>query len=432
MIVSYLKKFPYAIPSVIVLFFLSYFFIPLYLVKAGFSSPGFPFIVYAAGIAAAAYVYMEISAKTRHVRFLFQELHEKLNILRNENITEDKNKNSLLEKTARYSHLKDIIEKINKSLDQDTTVDSLVAIAFSSIANSRGTCFLYLFDEQSQTLILYKTKKEDRRLVIKSKEGDLFDLWVLRHLNCLWVEDAKKDFRFDLEKFQDPESRPIGSLISVPLVVGHTVVGILRLDNTQPNFYSLDDLRFLMAIADIGAVALDNNALFEKTNELAIHDGLTGLFAKGYFFDRLKEECKRGLRQNKFFSLLMIDIDYFKRYNDCFGHPAGDIVLKTISQAMTDLFKEKTALIGRFGGEEFCVALWECAKEEAVSIAESLRKNINEQRIVLRKQETNVTVSIGVASFPQDARDEAELVIKADKAMYAAKQGGRNRVIPCS
>lgn len=128
----------------------------------------------------------------------------------------------------------------------------------------------------------------------------------------------------------------------------------------------------------------------------------------------------------------MIDIDRFKLYNDRFGHPAGDIVLGAISRAIVDFLKEETALIGRFGGEEFCVILSERAKEEAVSLAERLRKNIEEQSIVLRGQETKVTVSIGVASFLQDARDEAELVIKADKAMYAAKQGGRNRVSQCS
>ncbi|MDD2703605.1 MAG: sensor domain-containing diguanylate cyclase [Candidatus Omnitrophica bacterium] len=432
MIVSHLKKNPHAIRSIILVFLLLYLFIPVYLVKIRLFPFWFPLVLYAAGITAASYIYLEVSASIRHIRFLAQNMQEKINILRNENIREDKNRNGLREKISRYNHLKDIIEKINKNFDLDSTVDNLVSIAFSSIANSRGNCFLYLFDNQERRLTLYKTKKEDKRLIIKPKAGDMFDHWVLRHMNCLWVEDAKKDFRFDPEKREDSESRPLGSLISVPLAAGHSLVGILRLDNPLPNFYSLDDLRFLMAIADIGAVALENNELFEKTKELAIHDGLTGLFAKGYFFDRLKEECKRGLRQKKIFSLLMIDIDRFKLYNDRFGHPAGDIVLGAISRAIVDFLKEETALIGRFGGEEFCVILSERAKEEAVSLAERLRKNIEEQSIVLRGQETKVTVSIGVASFLQDARDEAELVIKADKAMYAAKQGGRNRVSQCS
>ncbi len=431
MIVSLLKKIPYAVPAATTIFLLSYLCIPVYLVTNNMLPFRFLLVLYAAGAAAAAYAYMEAAARIRQVRFLAEDLQEKMNVLKDENAREEKSKNSLTEKISRYRHLKDIIEKINKSLDMDATVDALVSVAFSGIANSRGTCFLYLFDHQEQSLTLYKTKKDDKRLVIKSKAGDIFDQWVVRHLNCLWVEDAKKDFRFDADRIGNAENRPIGSLISVPLITGRTLQGILRLDNPQPDFYSLDDLRFLTAVADIGAVALDNNALFEKTKELAIHDGLTGLFAKGYFFERLKEECRRGLRQNRIFSLLMIDIDHFKLYNDRFGHPAGDIVLQTIARTMTEFFREKTALTGRFGGEEFCVILSESPKEEAAALAEGLRGHIEAQTVLLRNQETRVTVSIGVASFPQDARDEAELVIKADKAMYAAKQGGRNRIKLC-
>jgi len=205
-------------------------------------------------------------------------------------------------------------------------------------------------------------------------------------------------------------------------------MGILRLDNQLPAFYTQDDLRFLVVICDLGAVALENGELFQKTQDLAIHDGLTGLYTKIYFMERLKEECKRSLRQNSTFTLLMLDIDYFKNYNDRFGHTAGDLVLKALSATMAGYFKEFNTIISRFGGEEFCVILSHMDKKKARSIAEDLRVRIEGTKIILRRQETNITVSIGVANFSGDAKDETELLLKSDKAMYEAKQKGRNRV----
>ena len=125
----------------------------------------------------------------------------------------------------------------------------------------------------------------------------------------------------------------------------------------------------------------------------------------------------------------MLDIDHFKNYNDKFGHTAGDIVLKELSLMMTEFSRElRPLIISRFGGEEFCIVLPQMNKIVAIDLAEKLRIKIEKKKIILRKQETDVTVSIGAASFPSDARDEDELIFKADKALYLAKQKGRNRV----
>jgi diguanylate cyclase (GGDEF)-like protein len=175
-------------------------------------------------------------------------------------------------------------------------------------------------------------------------------------------------------------------------------------------------------------VALENGEFFEKTQDLAIHDGLTALFTKGYFLERLKEECKRSQRHNTNLALLMLDIDHFKDYNDKFGHTAGDIVLQKLSLEIADFFKDLNPVISRFGGEEFCVLLLRTDREQAVAIAEQLRSRIEKMRVILRRQETQITVSVGVASFPQDAGEEDELIMRADQAMYSAKQKGRNRV----
>jgi diguanylate cyclase (GGDEF)-like protein len=207
------------------------------------------------------------------------------------------------------------------------------------------------------------------------------------------------------------------------------LLGILRLDYTGPNFYSQDDLWFLVTICELGAVALENGELFQKTQDLAIHDELTSLFTKGYFLERLREEYKRSIRQDRVFSLLMLDIDYFKKYNDRFGHTAGDIVLKALSDSICEGLKDLSPIVSRFGGEEFCVILPGLDKKGAYKIAEDIRRRIEKATVILRRQQTTVSVSIGVASFPDDAKDEDALILKADKAMYKAKQEGRNRVV---
>jgi diguanylate cyclase (GGDEF)-like protein len=358
-----------------------------------------------------------------------RDLQEKVNILNTENTREDKNRIALEEKIGRYNKLKEITEEIDQSLDLEFIGDRLTSIAFSLIAADKGACLLYLLDNQTQKLNLVKSKKEEQALTIKAKEGDVFDLWVLRHTSPLLIEDIRRDFRFDLEKIESQTyTRPISSLISAPLISEHQFLGILRLDNPLPSVYSQYDLRFLVAICDLGAVALENGVLFQRTKDLAIHDELTSLYTRGYFLECLKEECSRGLRQDTAFSLLMLDIDYFKKYNDKFGHTSGDNVLKNLSRNITEFFRGADVVISRFGGEEFCVILPSLNKTKAHKVAENLRKKIEKTKIVLRKHETHITVSIGVVSFPEDASEPGELILKVDRAMYQAKQKGRNRV----
>jgi len=416
----------------------------IYSVLVGFFYIIFPFILtfhrrfvhpvalllyYLSCIAVVVYFVKTNSYRLGRFKSKSEELRERINLLRDESQRENKNKTALQEKIKRYEGLKNIIEEISQSLTLDSIAEHLVSIAFSVISGSKGNCILYLVDNQTQRLSIFKSRKEDKGLIIKAKEGDAFDFWVLRHTSPLLIEDIKRDFRFDPEQLKSQYTRPVSSLISAPFTCDHTFIGILRLDSPQTNFYSQDDLRILVSISELGALALENGLLFQKVQDLAIHDGLTSLYRKDYALERLKEECKKIQRKGSVLSLLMIDIDYFKNYNDQFGHSAGDIVLRTISQTLTEVFKPVSgSVIGRFGGEEFCVVLPSLAKTEALTYAEKLRGEIEKTKIILRRVETNVTVSIGVSAFPEDAIEEMELILKADRALYAAKQAGRNRV----
>ncbi len=411
-------------------FFILYIYLPIYLACLHYLSIKLVLAFYLTNFMIVFYALKRNQTRIYQTQLKIQDLKEQINILNDQNSREFKNKIALQEKINRYRNLKEVIEKVNQSLNLESIADSLILLGFSLIADNKGTCLLYLVDKETRvSLSLFKTKKENKELIIKSKEGDIFDLWVLRHASPLFIEEVKKDFRFDLDKLKLDALRPFASLISAPLISDHRFLGILRLDHPESGFYSQDDLRFLVTICDLGAVALENGELFKRTQDLAIHDELTSLYTKGYFLERLREECLRCMRQNHALSLLMIDIDYFKNYNDKFGHTAGDIVLKTLSSNIVEALKDLNALVSRFGGEEFCVVIPAVDKKKAHNIAGELRSKIEKTKIILRRQETGVTISIGVAAFIDDAKDEDELILKADRAMYEAKQKGRNRVV---
>lgn len=412
----------------IFLFFL-YAILPILLVKLLHQTIPALLLYYLILLSILFYFFKKRASLKRQFEIKRQEIRENTNILKDDISRDNKNKESLLDKISRYYHLKDILVKLNQNFDIDAIAEDLVSISFSNIAKESGVCLLYLADKKERIhLGLFKSKKEDKDLVIKAKEGDIFDFWVLRHASPILIEDLKRDFRFDLEKLDRRHTRIFSSLISSPLMSESEFVGILRLDNHKPYFYSQDDLRFLATISDLSAVALENAQLFRRTEELAIKDGLTSFYRKEYFLGRLEEECKRAIRKNEFFSLLMLDIDHFKDYNDKFGHASGDIVLKSLSARIEESLRDYNPIIGRFGGEEFCVILPFADKEKAVRIAQDLRLSIEGMKIVLRRLENKITVSVGVATFLKDAPEAAELIFKADHAMYEAKRQGRNRV----
>jgi len=366
--------------------------------------------------------------RSEQLRFQIRRCQEQVNILSDANLKLSLSNSSLEEKICRYNNLKNIIEKLNQELGLDYIIDTLVDILFSLIGRNKGACLLYLVDQSRQKLNLLGSRKENEGSVIKDKEGDLFDSWVVKHTSPLLVQDGRKDFRFDPQKLKSGDKRQVGSLISAPLISENKFLGILRLDSQLPGAYSQEDLRLLAVISDIAAIAIENSEFFERTRDLAIHDGLTGLFTKNYFLERLNQECLASRRQKTPLSLLMLDVDLFKNYNDKFGHASGDIVLRRLSALIKEFLVSQNYLACRFGGEEFCVLLMDKGLQQALDIAELLRKTIEMSKINFRRQEAKVTVSIGAAVFSAGMSEPEELIRKADQAMYAAKEAGRNQV----
>lgn len=208
-------------------------------------------------------------------------------------------------------------------------------------------------------------------------------------------------------------------------------VGIFIVDITKTSRLEAKcDLDACMRLLDAASLAISNAKLYEKTLELSEIDGLTGVKNRRTFLKLLDSEVHRAHRYSKSFGLMMMDIDYFKQYNDTHGHPQGDILLKLVADIISDRLRD-TDIVGRYGGEEFIALLPETNKEESVAIAERIRSEIENYKFPRAETQPGgrITLSIGVSSYPDDG-DSAEKVIQsADDALYSAKNMGRNRVI---
>lgn len=359
------------------------------------------------------------------VKTRIEEIKENINVLEDSHDKHRREAIALEKKEGRFSALKDVVTSLNSTLLLEDVVNGIMENAFNVVGKS-DTGLLFLVDTKRQELNLVLSRSEYQTDRIKAKKGDILDEWVFKQRQALLVEDIKKDFRFSEERLQ-VDQRQFRSIISCPLMEGKKVGGILRLESMRPCNYNSEDLRLLDIICDIGAVSLENAGLYKQTLELAIRDGLTGLYLRRYFLERLRGELQRSLHTDSRVSFLMVDIDNFKNYNDEYGHTAGDMVLKTISKIL--LNSVDNGIVGRYGGEEFSIFLPDTEKKDAGRIADNIRKAVKKEPILLRRVKTSVTVSIGVAGFPEDAKTLDELILKADECLYRAKREGKDRIV---
>jgi diguanylate cyclase (GGDEF)-like protein len=222
----------------------------------------------------------------------------------------------------------------------------------------------------------------------------------------------------------------IKSLIAMPLRLENRVVGILYVDDFTPRDFTSREISALNLLGNQATIALLKAQALQQTMELAITDGLTKLFNHRYFQERLDQEVRRSRRYKHSISLIMADIDFFKTYNDQFGHPRGDTALKGVANIMRTMTRE-TDILARYGGEEFVIILPETSKDEAAGLARRICSAIEEEDVF--GEETlpggKFTISKGVAAMPDDAANKQDLIDSADKALYKAKHKGRNQVV---
>ncbi len=218
------------------------------------------------------------------------------------------------------------------------------------------------------------------------------------------------------------------SLAIFPLVKADTVMGVLVIGD-QGGTVPVATTDFVNVLAPHIASAIENTKLHQKLNQMAITDGLTGLYNHRYFHDRLQHNIDIARRYMRPFSLLMIDIDHFKMFNDTYGHQAGDRVLRHVAKKLKITLRG-TDILARYGGEEFAIQLLETSHDRACLVAGRLVEVFANDKIDLptADEPVAITVSIGVATFPHDGETSTDLIRFADEGLYAAKRAGRNQV----
>jgi len=261
----------------------------------------------------------------------------------------------------------------------------------------------------------------------KYKVGEGVYGWVAISGEARLIKDVRQEKNILPEEILRPE---IQSMIIVPFSVRGKILGLLCGYKKAPQSFERGDLSLFMAVAEQVALALENARLYKETKMMAITDGLTGLYNHRFFIARLKEEINRAERYDRPLSLIIMDIDYFKHYNDTHGHQGGDEILIGFADVITKTIRNSD-IAARYGGEEFVIILSETSKEQAIQMAERMRKIIEDYPFPKKETQPGgaLTVSLGVATFKVDATNADELVKKADDALYRAKESGRNRVV---
>jgi diguanylate cyclase (GGDEF)-like protein len=277
--------------------------------------------------------------------------------------------------------------------------------------------------------------KEEGDIILRAHHGSLTPRLPeggrLPTTSGVWgraLAEGKTIIENDVEAALDYVSlfKETASHICIPLVSFGQTLGALVLDSAELGAFKVNDVQSLESVADICANAIQNAHYVDRIKQLAYLDGLTGIFNRRFFELRIAEEIDRARRFNTGMAVIMVDIDQFKRLNDEFGHLLGDEVLRQVSSIFHQQLR-KIDVVCRYGGEEFGILLSQTNPQHAFGVGEKLRRLVESWQFpgVARP----VTISAGVASYPDHGTTRDELVKAADAGLYAAKMAGRNRVL---
>ena len=323
--------------------------------------------------------------------------------------------------------LSDIASALNGIRDKNEVLDRILVEVNRVVPHDSSS--IALLDEDDVVTFVrsrgYERTGLDR--VLKRLKLNVKDIYTFKEMKNSHLPFICNDTKKDAKWIPIKNSEWIRSYMGTPILLADKVIGFINLDGRKPDFFSPKSAAWLQAFASHAALAIENARLFERLQQLAITDGLTGLFNSRHFEELATREIQRAVRYNKNLSLLIMDIDHFKLVNDRFGHHAGDQTLQHISKISMAALR-KIDIIARIGGEEFGILLPETGLERAVSVGERLRENIASAATEIADGMVKITCSLGVADLQSCPQNFRELMNCADKALYEAKRSGRNQV----
>ena len=286
------------------------------------------------------------------------------------------------------------------------------------------TLFLYDQDKRKLNLMCHNHPEIESSFSIPLSSSPIMEAAVLRGQYI-------REQDFSTSSYYRGADNPLfkkGYFVSIPLMIEKEVVGVLNINDVDQDPFNVNDLDFILNLSEFIAMSISNAVLYEQANKLAVTDGLTGISNRPSMEKSLRIEFERSKRYNSPLSLILLDVDHFKDVNDTYGHQKGDEILIAIASLLKKACRAND-IAARYGGEEFLMILPQSNAQGAFKIAERVRKEM--MKISFTGNESNfaVTVSCGVAEFNKDYESINKLIAVADRALYEAKNGGRNKTI---
>lgn len=325
-----------------------------------------------------------------------------------------------------------IFHDVAKALTSSLNLDSILQTIMEKMAEyfRPDTWSLLMVDEPKEEMY-FAIAVGDAAETLKSvrlKVGEGIAGWVAKHGESLIVPDVYTDPRF-AKRIDEMTQWKTRSIICIPLKSKHRVLGVIQLINVPMEEFSESELYFLQSLCDYAAIAIDNARAVERIQELTITDDCTGLYNARHLYKTLEAEVYRSARFGYEFTVLFIDLDHFKMVNDTYGHLVGSKLLAEVGYTI----KAHLRLIDfafRYGGDEFVVLLPQTNKEQALTVARRLLDVFRNSAFLKddNNLRLNVRASLGVASYPEDARSAHEIIRQADEMMYLVKNTSRDNI----
>jgi len=333
------------------------------------------------------------------------------------------------EEIVRYTKQLETLFNIGTTVSQTLNLEELLGNVQDKVLEVMGveTSAIFLFKEQASEMVLRAYRGMSARFVraigVLKVDDDGFIGQVAKSGKPLIVEDVSANQKIAGNK---ADRGNIRSFVAVPIMAKEKILGVMGVGSRKHREFPDWEVRMLGTIANQVGMAIDNAQLYEHALELAFTDGLTSLYNRRYSMEQIEREFKRAERHKSSLSLIMVDLDKLKEINDTFGHHQGDVFLKEVGRIIR-VNTRASDVAARWGGDEFMVLAPETDSRSARKVAERIRVQVEQFRARMGGKEMGVTISAGIASYPDHAAVVTELLTKVDEAMYNAKRGGKNR-----
>lgn len=324
-----------------------------------------------------------------------------------------------------------LLNEIGRSLSANTGMEQLFETMYKEVSRVMSTdvFFVALYDERGESVeirYLYEAGVRYPSQMMPLNNGPTSQA-IRTGQPVVYSSDAARVPGISVIGLVDPEEQRVESMVVMPMRLEERVIGAVSAQSYSPVAYDQEQVKLLETVTSQAAIMLANVRLYEKARELSLTDSMTGLANARRFYQELEEVLLLAQRTGHKVSLLVIDSDSLKQINDRYGHPVGDLHLVTLAGIIRSQIRTHD-LAARYAGDEFLVVLPDCSRGDAYRTAERIRQAVIDHYRRVEPDQFGVTVSIGVAMYPDDASTSEQLFRVADQAMYQAKQGGRNRV----